>query len=73
MWWPRTGENGVRRTQRRWRHGVGPRWAVADLEVGGPDDAQSYVLIDDGGTGMVFFDDGSAPVTCGSAPVADTR
>ena len=67
MWWPGTGES--------WREGhvsagatsSGPRWAVADLELGGPHDANSYVLIYGGGTGMVYFDDGSPPVACGSS------
>lgn len=67
MWWPGTGES--------WREGHvsagattgGQRWAVADLELGGPNAANSYVLIYGGGNGTVYFDDGSAPVACGSS------
>ena len=40
---------------------------MADLELGGPNDANSFVLIYGGGTGTVYFDDGSAPVACGSS------
>jgi hypothetical protein len=67
MWWPGSGES--------WREGhvsvgataSGPRWAVADLELGGPNDANSYVLIYGGGNGTIYFDDGSAPLACGSS------
>jgi hypothetical protein len=67
MWWPGSGDS--------WREGhvtagattSGPRWAVADLELGGPNDANSFVLIYGGGNGTVYFDDGSAPVACGSS------
>ena len=67
MWWPGTGES--------WREGhvsagattTGPRWAVADLEIGGPNQAESFVLIYGGGAATVYFDDGSAPVACGGS------
>jgi hypothetical protein len=67
MWWPGTGES--------WREGhvsagattPGTRWAVADLELGGPNAANSFVLIYGGGTGTLYFDDGTPPVACGSS------
>ena len=67
MWWPGTGESWREAHVSAGATSSGPRWAVADLELGGPYDANSFVLIYGGGTGTIYFDDGSAPVACGSS------
>jgi hypothetical protein len=67
MWWPGTGESWREAHVSMGATTTGPRWGIADLEVGGPNDANSFVLIYGGGTGTVYFDDGSAPVACGSS------
>jgi murein DD-endopeptidase MepM/ murein hydrolase activator NlpD len=67
MWWPGSGESWREAHVSAGAVSAGPRWAVADLEVGGPFNADSYVLVYNGGTLTVYFDDGSTAVTCGTA------
>jgi hypothetical protein len=67
MWWPGTGESWREAHVSAGATTSGPRWAVADLELGGPDDANSFVLIYGGGSATVYFDDGTAPMACGSS------
>ncbi len=45
---------------------TGPRWAVADVELGGPFAADTYLLIHNGGALTVYFDDGAGPASCGN-------
>jgi Peptidase family M23 len=67
MWWPGSGESWREAHVSAGSTSTGPRWAVADLEIGGPYNADSYVLIANGGALTVYFDDGTPPVACGSA------
>jgi hypothetical protein len=67
MWWPGTGESWREAHVSAGATATGPRWAVADLELGGPNDANSFVLIHGGGSGTLYFDDGTPPIACGSS------
>jgi hypothetical protein len=67
MWWPGTGESWREAHVSAGATTPGPRWAVADLELGGPNDANSFVLIYGGGAGTLYFDDGTPPLACGSS------
>lgn len=67
MWWPGTGESWREAHVSAGATTTGPTWAVADLELGGPNNAQSFVLIYNGGSATVYFDDGTAPIACGSS------
>jgi hypothetical protein len=67
MWWPGTGESWREAHVSAGATAAGPRWAVADLEVGGPNAATSFVLIHGGGSATVYFDDGSPTVACGAS------
>jgi hypothetical protein len=67
MWWPGTGESWREAHVSPGTTGTSPRWAVADVELGGPFVADTYLLIYGGGSLTLYFDDGSAPVSCGNA------
>jgi hypothetical protein len=66
MWWPGSGES--------WREGHvsagaaarSPRWAIAGLEVGGPHDAQSYILVSGGGS-ISIYDEFGLSSPCGTS------
>ncbi len=67
MWWPGTGVSWRESHVSAGATESGPRWGIADLEVGGPHNASSYVLIYNGGTLTLYFDDGTAPRVCRAA------
>jgi hypothetical protein len=67
MWWPGTGESWREAHVSSGATSTGSRWAVADVELGGPFLADTYLLVYNGGAVTLHFDDGSAPINCGSA------
>jgi hypothetical protein len=67
MWWPGSGESWREAHVSSGATATGGKWAVADIELGGPFLADSYVLVYNGGTVTTYFDDGSVPVVCGAA------
>ena len=66
MWWPGTAESWREAHVSLGATATASRWAIAGLELGGPRDVQSFVLIhgSSGATVRAYTPFGSAPVIC---------
>ena len=66
MWWPGTAESWREAHVSLGATATAPRWAIAGLELGGPRNVQSFVLIygSGGATVKAYTPYSSAPVIC---------
>jgi hypothetical protein len=64
MWWPGTGESWREAHVSAGATTSSARWAIADVELGGPLGADTYVLVYNGGA-VTVYGDGTA-MSCGA-------
>jgi hypothetical protein len=66
MWWPGSGDSWREAHVSAGATARAPRWAIAGLEIGGPHDAQSYILVAGGGS-VTVYDGAGMSSSCGTS------